>query len=64
LTKLKHLEECVGQKIYVKTSKKFLNKNRFNVKLLGFNEERIFVENMSEGFNYNEIVDIELRQNI
>ena len=66
LTQLKHLKECIGQKIYVKTNKKFLNKNHFNVKLLGFNEERIFVdhENISEGFTYNDIVDIELRQNI
>ena len=66
VTKLKHLKQCVGQKIYVKTSKKFKNKNQFNVKLLSFNEERIFVENehISECFSYSEIVDIELRQNI
>ena len=65
LTKFKHLKECVGQKIYVRTSKKYLNKNQFSGKLLGFNEDRIFVENenISEGFTYNEIVDIELRHN-
>ena len=66
VTKLKHLKQCIGQKIHVKTSKKFKNKNQFNVKLLGFNEEHIFVENenISECFSYNEIIDIELRQNI
>ena len=66
VTKLKHLKQCIGQKIYVKTSKKFGNKYQFTVKLLGFNEDRIFVqnENASEGFTYNEIIDIELRQNI
>ena len=66
LTKLSHLEEFIGHKIYVKTQKKFHNRDKFKCKLLGFSESEIFIEekNVQRNFSFGDIIDIELRPEI
>jgi len=66
LTKLSHLEEFIGHKIYVKTQKKFHNRDKFKCKLLGFSKNEIFIEekNVQRNFSFGDIIDIELRPEI
>ena len=66
LTKLCHLEEFIGHKIYVKTQKKFPTRDNFQCKLLGFSESEIFIEekNVQRNFSFGDIIDIELRPEI
>ena len=66
LTTMSHLEEFIGHKIYVKTQKKFHNRDKFKCKLLGFSENEIFIEekNVQRNFSFGDIIDIELRPEI
>ncbi len=63
LTKLEHLKEFTGHKIFIKTLKKFQKRNRFNCTLVGFNEKELFTEekDIQRIFKFTDILDIELR---
>ena len=66
LTKEEHLDQVIGQEVFIKTNTKIKNKNKFVGKLIGYSKEKIIVEDKrgQQNFNFIDIIDLELRTNI
>ena len=66
LTKEEHLDQVIGQEVFIKTNTKIKNKNKFIGKLIGYSKEKIIVEDKQgqQNFKFIDIIDLELRTNI